>query len=123
MHSPEHSLSGQFTLTAIQREQLRSALSDRRPWLSVTHRQRALLIQICSASERYDHTPEQLLVAFKEALHDAADQANVPHGGDRDELLARLVSAFIEELFRAPARSFEVASETNGVDRLSSPTR
>lgn len=121
MHSPDRYSSVEFRLTPIQREQLKSTLSDTRPRISVTARQRAVLIEICSASERFGHTPEQLLVAFKDALYEAADQANIPHGGDRDELMARLVSAFIEELFRSPARSFEAVSERSGTDQLSSP--
>jgi hypothetical protein len=123
MNSHDRYSSVEFRLTQIQREQLKSALRDTRPRISVTARQRAVLIDICSGPERYAHTPEQFLVAFKDALHEAADQANIAHGGDRDDLLARLVSAFIEELFRSPLRSFDAVSESNGSDRVNAAGR
>jgi hypothetical protein len=119
MNSHDRYSSVKFRLTQLQREQVKSALSDTRPRISVTARQRAVLIEICSTPEPYAHTPEQFLVAFKDALHEAADQANIPHGGERDDLLARLVSAFIEELFRSPTKSFDAESETSSSDQLS----
>ena len=98
----EHYSSVQFTLTPAQRERVKSALAATTSRYFVSPSQRAMLVDICSAPECLNHTPEQLLVAFKSALSDAADQAAIPHGGERDDLLSRIVSAFIEELFRLP---------------------
>jgi hypothetical protein len=123
MLTDKHSVSVQFKLTAAHREQLKYALIDVRPGMSVTPRQRAVLIEICSGPEQFDHTPEQLLVAFKDGLNDAADHAEIPHGSDRDDLLARLVTAFIEELFRSPRRAFGALSESDDSERLSSHSR
>jgi hypothetical protein len=47
--------------------------------------------------------PEDFLIAFKLALVDAANELGIKPGPERDELLARLVTVCIEELYRSPA--------------------
>jgi hypothetical protein len=47
--------------------------------------------------------PEDYLIAFKLALVDAANQVGIPHGPDRNDFLARLVSVYIEEFYRRPS--------------------
>lgn len=44
--------------------------------------------------------PEEFFVAFKEALTTAADNLNIPHGRERNEVLSRLLSISIEEFFQ-----------------------
>lgn len=57
---------------------------------------------ICSAPERQSFEPEDFLIAFKLALVDAANDAGIEPGPDRNDFLARLVSVYIEEFFRIP---------------------
>lgn len=100
MRSDEPYASVQFRLTASYRERVSTVLSDATPPRGVSPRQRSMLSDICSAPESLGQRPEQLLVAFKSALSDAADRLAIPHGSERDDLLARLVTAFIEEFFQ-----------------------
>lgn len=69
---------------------------------SVTPSQRSALRQICSAPERMAFEPEEFLIAFKLALVDAANQVGIRPGPERSDFLSRLVTAYIEEFYRAP---------------------
>ena len=68
----------------------------------VTSEHVAVIRTICSAPERHSFEPEDFLIAFKLALVDAANDAGIPLGPDRNDLLARLVSVYIEEFYRLP---------------------
>jgi hypothetical protein len=82
---------------------LRSAMSDgATDKKSVTSEQRSILRQICSAPERRTFEPEDLLIAFKLALVDAANDVGITPGPDRNDFLSRLVTAYIEEFYRYP---------------------
>ena len=70
---------------------------------SVSADQRLALRQICSSPERNLFEPEDFLIAFKLAVVDAANEAGIPPGPERNDFLARLVSAYIEEFYRYPA--------------------
>ena len=83
----------------------------------VSAEQRAAIRRICSAPERHHYEPEDLLIAFKLALVDAANEVGIPPGSDRNDLLARLVTAYIEEFYGAPASDGNGA-EMNGSHHL-----
>jgi hypothetical protein len=68
--------------------------------MSVTAEQRAVIHEICLAPERAWSAPEDFLIAFKLAVADAASAAKIPPGPERNELLSRLVSVYIEEFYR-----------------------
>lgn len=68
----------------------------------VTPEQRAVIRSICSAPERQTFAPEDFLIAFKLAIVDAANAVKLPPGPERNDFLARLVSVYIEEFYRAP---------------------
>jgi hypothetical protein len=70
---------------------------------SVTPEQRSVLRQICSAPERRTFAPEDFLIAFKLALVDAANEAGIKPGPERNDFLSRLVTVYIEEFYRNPA--------------------
>jgi hypothetical protein len=70
---------------------------------SVTPEQRSVLRQICSAPERFTFEPEDLLIAFKLALVDVANDVGIKPGPDRNDFLSRLVTVYIEEFYRNPA--------------------
>jgi hypothetical protein len=71
------------------------------PESMVTSEQRAVIRRICSAPERQTFEPEDFLIAFKLAIVEAANAVKMPPGPDRNDFLARLVSVYIEEFYRA----------------------
>lgn len=91
-----------WRLPASHQELLRSALGAGVTNKSVTAEQRSVLRQICSAPERMTFEPEDLLIAFKLALVEAANDAGIPPGPERSDFLSRLVSVYIEEFYRSP---------------------
>jgi hypothetical protein len=84
-------------------ELLRIVLGGASDDVVVSSEQRAAIRQICSAPERNGFAPEDLLIAFKLAIVEAANDVGIPPGPDRNEFLARLVTVYIEEFYRAPA--------------------
>ena len=93
------SISDRPTLTRTQRHLLRSALESGSNDGSSARSQREAIRQLCATSRESAQPPEQLLVTFKGALVDAANEASLPHGPKRNELLSRMVRVFIEELY------------------------
>lgn len=61
--------------------------------------QRDALRELCENFRDSPQGPEKLLVAFKASLIEAANDARLPYGAERSELLSRMVSVFIEELY------------------------
>ena len=90
-----------WRLPPSHQESLRSVLEGRAPESMVTSEQRAVIRRICSAPERQTFEPEDFLIAFKLAIVDAANAVKIPPGPERNEFLARLVSVYIEEFYRA----------------------
>ena len=82
----------------------------------VTSDQRAVIRRICSAPERQTFEPEDFLIAFKLAIVEAANAVKMQPGPDRNDFLARLVSVYIEEFYRAP-QSGESAKNRGGEER------
>lgn len=82
----------------------------------VTLEQRAVIRRLCSAPERLTFEPEDFLIAFKLAIVDAANAAKIPPGPERTDFLARLVSVYIEEFYRAP-QSGESLQDRDGQER------
>lgn len=117
--SNESYAPAEFRFTGLQSDLVKSAVKDLYVRGAITSGQRSAVVEICAWSERWNHTPEQLLIAFKYAMYDAADNANIPHGGEREDLLARLVSVFIEALFEVPPPPRNTIFD--GAGRLSSP--
>ena len=66
----------------------------------LTSAQRQTVREIRIALGHRAKKPEQLLVAFKRALNDVANEAKLPLGQERSALTDRFVSAFIEELYK-----------------------
>ena len=85
-------------LSAEQHELLRSALSQRVADDCFAPDPRSTLRQIASSCAPTDR-PEQVLVAFKNSLYDAATNLRIPFSPERNTLLTGLVSAFIEEIY------------------------
>jgi hypothetical protein len=62
--------------------------------------------------------PEQLLVAFKRALNDVANEAKLPLGQERSALMDRFVSAFIGELYKPDGK---ITTRMDGESKESGP--
>ena len=97
-HSSPSTTKGQPHLSSEQHELLESALGLKAPDDRSTVDFRPIIREIVSTCAPADR-PEQLLVAFKLALDDAANNARIPFGPERNARLSSLVSAFIEEMY------------------------
>lgn len=91
-----------WRLPPSYQELLRSALEGRPAESVITSEQRDVIRRICSAPERQSFEPEDFLIAFKLALVEGANAVRIPPGPERNDFLARLVSAYIEEFYRLP---------------------
>ncbi|HZE09535.1 MAG TPA: hypothetical protein VE110_12340 [Gemmatimonadaceae bacterium] len=102
MHSENGDLQPpRWRLPAEHVARLEKSLSAGRARKTITAEQRAVIREICQAPERQRYAPEDFLIAFKLAVVDAATAARIPPGPDRNDFLARLVSVYIEEFYRA----------------------
>lgn len=99
-------------LPPSHQELLRIVLGGASEGVVVSPEQRAAIRQICSAPERHEFEPEEFLIAFKLAIVDAANDVGIPPSPARNEFLARLVTAYIEEYYRAPL------ADGNRIERL-----
>lgn len=70
--------------------------------LTSSHRQ--AIREICASTDYRSQQPEQLLIAFKTALSQAANEAQILASPERTDLFEQFVSLFIEELYGAAAR-------------------
>ena len=91
-----------WRLPPSHQESLRTALRNTASETTVTGEHRAVIRRICSAPDRQRFEPEDFLIAFKLALVDAANDVGIPLGPDRNDFLAKIVSAYIEEFYRVP---------------------
>jgi hypothetical protein len=94
-----------WRLPSGHQELLRSVLEGAATGKTVTPAQCMVVRQICSAPEKVNFAPEDFLIAFKLALTNAANEAGLAPGPERNELLERMVSACIEEFYRASTPS------------------
>jgi hypothetical protein len=107
------------SLTDSQRRVLRDALRSGGDSEQITSSQRQAIREIRLALGEHATRPEQLLVAFKGALIEVANDARLPLGGERSAIFDRFVSAFIEELYKPQGKTRTGAdSESNGSGAL-----
>ena len=67
---------------------------------------------MCSEAHASGLRAEELLVRLKQVFHQLPEVQELPHGGDRSDLLNRVVSLCIEEYYRAPRPAYRVPSAT-----------
>jgi hypothetical protein len=77
---------------------IRSAVATSQIDVFATPKQRAFVSDLC-AQAPIDCDREKFLIAFKCALVEATDELAVPYGLQRDEMIDRLISIFIGELY------------------------
>jgi hypothetical protein len=90
-----------WRLPAAHVELLVNALKAGWTTSRATVEQRAVIREICLGPERAHYAPEDFLIAFKLALVEAANTARVAPGPERNDLLADLVSVYIDEFYRS----------------------
>ncbi|MFL5543146.1 MAG: hypothetical protein ACJ792_00430 [Gemmatimonadaceae bacterium] len=88
-----------MTLTFVQHALIRTALQHRTSLRLITREQRRAIRELCAHAGPV-REPEQLLIAFKVALVEAANDERIPFGPERSELLGQLISVFIDELYK-----------------------
>jgi hypothetical protein len=115
----EHTPS-RVTLNFVQHRLIRTALKAKSDYGLVTPEQRRMIRELC-AQAGPGHEPEQALIAFKVALIEAAGDAGIPFGSERNELLGRLVSVFIEEFYRGEKAIDIRVARGSAVDQLQRP--
>jgi hypothetical protein len=98
-------------------ERLTDALRASRARKSVTTEQRIVIREICSTPERWNYAPEDFLIAFKLAIVDAANASGIPAGPDRNDLIAKLVSVYIDEFYRSLAPA-PTTSDSSGAREI-----
>lgn len=86
--------SDRFALTSAQRRLLRNALDGGSERKSARAR-REVMRELCRDFRAQGQAPEQLLIAFKASLVEAANEAQIPYGPEGSELISQLVTVFI----------------------------
>lgn len=97
VESPSSANKGRPHLSPQQHELLKTALAVSVPDDCLPDPRTAIreIVEACAPAE----SPEQVLVAFKNSLDEAANAARIPLGPERNDRLTGLVSAFIEEMY------------------------
>lgn len=80
--------------------------------LVVTPEIRDAIKEIRTSRERLAHEHEDSLIAFKLAIVDSATAAEIPPSPERNDLLAKLVTIYIEEFYSSSAPSPEDSGRT-----------
>jgi hypothetical protein len=100
MHSNSgDSVPPRWRLSPTHRELLDNAMKGAQKRLAVTPEMRSVIKEICTTREQLSHEREDSLIAFKIALVDAATSANIRPSPERNDLLAKLVTIYIEEFY------------------------
>ena len=99
------------SLTDTQRHLLRNSLRSA-DGAGLTSAQRQTVREIRIALGHRAKKPEQLLVAFKVAFNDVANEAKLPLGQERNSLMDRFVSAFIEDLYKPDGSTTRLDGES-----------
>lgn len=88
-----------WTIPSEQRENVRAVLHQKHTALVITSAERKAVRQICESALDGDASPQELLIQFKTAISEIADQGGIHPGPERSQLLERMVSICIEEYY------------------------
>jgi hypothetical protein len=81
-------------------EQLRRGLATCRATRGLTPEARDAISMLTNAARRDGWTPEQLLVAVKDACYTSTEISHLTTTSERDAFLAKIVTVCIQEFFR-----------------------
>lgn len=84
-------------LTEHHKQLIRGALQARTTDSKIHAEQRTAIRQICTELMPSPE-PEKLLRAFVDAVVHAADDLRIPYGVERDAMLSKFVTIFVDEL-------------------------
>jgi hypothetical protein len=90
-------------LSPRHRELLDDAMKSAHKQLVVTSQMRSAIREICTTREKFAHEHEDSLIAFKLAVVDSANNARIQPSPERNDLLAKLVTIYIEEYYSSAA--------------------
>lgn len=97
----EHTAGAQHPgLSKDLMEELRSGLATCRSMHGLTPEARQAIVNLCDGARRDSWTPEQLVVAVKDACYSSTEIAHLTTTSERDAFLARIVTECIQEFFR-----------------------
>jgi hypothetical protein len=88
------------TLSRESTARLRTGLATCHSTRGLTPEARAAIVMVCAEARRDEWSPETLLVAVKDACFSAPEIAHMMTTSERDGLLARVITACIQEFFR-----------------------
>jgi hypothetical protein len=88
----------QVNLTPAQLLLIRSAVATSQIDVFATPKQRAFISDVCAQAPT-ECDREKFLIAFKSAVVEATNELAIPFGSQRDEMIDRLISIFIGELY------------------------
>lgn len=97
------SVPPRWRLSADHRDLLDKALKSAQANLLVTPEIRDAIKEICTTREKLAYEHEDSLIAFKLAIVDSATAAEIQPGPERNDLLAKLVTIYIEEFYSSSA--------------------
>jgi hypothetical protein len=93
--APHHSLSKEAMA------ELRDGLATCRGKRGLTPQAREAVVKLCADARRDGWAPEQLIVAVKEACTGSPEMSHLTTTSERDAFLAKVITACIQEYFRA----------------------
>ena len=88
------------TLPQESLDRLRDGLSLWRTRKTLTPEANAIVETLCADARDAGWTPEQLVVAVKDACYNSSEISAITTTSERDAFLARIVTACIKEFFR-----------------------
>ena len=95
-----HAGSPHLSLPLEAMDQLRDGLATCRSKRGLTPEAQRAIVTLCDGARRDSWTPEQLIVAVKDACYQSNEIAHLTTTSERDAFLARIVTACIQEFFR-----------------------
>ena len=117
MHSNDgDSVPPRWRLSPSHRELLNDALKSARQQLVVTKQMRSAIEEICTSREKLAHEHEDSLIAFKLGIVDAANAAGVRPSPERNDLLAKLVAVYTEQLYNSANASTDDSKRKGAPD-------
>ena len=81
-------------------DRLRDGLASWRGRKALTPEANEVVIDLCLSARQAGWTPEQLVVAVKDACYNSPELDGLASTSERDAFLARIVTACIKEYFR-----------------------
>jgi len=81
-------------------QKLRSQLAEWRFRKTLSLEAAEAVVELCAAARAAGWSPEQLVVAVKDACYSSSELTSVTSTSERDTFLAKVVTACIKEYFR-----------------------